>query len=173
MSNDKSMTLWEIDAAIAEALENLCDEDGVVNEEAEKRLEELEMARPQKLEACALFVKNRRALASAIREEEKALADRRRRYENDAERVEALLSRSLDGERFETPKVAIKWRRSQAVEVDDGVEWYWSDDDASRFIVYRHDINKKALKEALKAGEEVLGARLVDRQNMIIEGVQK
>lgn len=173
MSNeDKSMTLWQIDAGIAEALESICDEDGVVDEEAEKRLEALEIARPLKLENCALFIKNRRAMAKAIRAEELALADRRRRYEADAERVEGILAHSLAGERFETSKVLVRWRSSQTVEVDEGAEWSWTDDDASRFIVYEHRIDKQKLKKALKAGEEIYGARLVDHQNMSIEGVQ-
>ena len=166
MSNEKGLSLWMIDAGIEQALEALCDEDGVIDEEVEARLAELELARPQKIENCALFVKNRRALAAAIREEEKTLAERRRKYEADAERVEGILERSLGGERFETARVAVTWRTSQAVEIDDGAEIGWSDADAMRFLVYSHRINKDAVKKALKSGEAVPGARMVERLNM-------
>lgn len=169
---DKGMTLWQIDAGIEEALESLCDEDGVIDEEVEARLAELEMERPKKLENCALFVKNRRAMAAAIRAEEVALAERRHRYEADAERVERILARSLNGERFETPKVSIMWRRSQVVEIDEGAENTWDLYTAAACLIYSKKVDKQAVKEALRAGEEVPGARLVDKLNMRIEGVK-
>lgn len=173
MASDKEgLTLWQIDAGIAAALEDLCDEDGVINEEAEKRLADLEMERPRKIENCALFIKNRRAMAAAIRAEEMSLADRRHRYEADAERVERLLERSLAGERFETSKVCIRWRKSQAVEIDLGAEMGWSGEDVYRFIKYTSRIDKDAVKKALKAGEDVPGARIVTKNNMTIEGVR-
>jgi len=173
MSKDNNMTLWEIDQSIAYLLDNLCDEDGVADEEALAKLQELELAQPVKREACALFIKNRRAMASAVRAEEMALAVRRHRYEKDAERVERILAQSLNGERFETPKVCVKWRKSQAVEIADGVDMFWGDELVDRFCVFSHRIDKQAVAEALKRGEEVPGAQLVERNNMIIEGVRK
>lgn len=167
-------TLYQIDGRIAAALENLADEDGVINEEAAAELEQLEeVDRPLKIEACALFVKDRRAMAAAIRAEEVALAARRRRYEADAERVEKILAASLNGERFETPRALITWRRSRAVELEDGAETRWDDDQISRFLVFSHRINKQAVADAINHGEDVPGAAIVERQNMSIEGVAK
>lgn len=168
---EEKMTLYQIDSEIAAILDEITDEDGVINEEAEKRLAELDEARPVKVENCALFIKNRRAMASAIRHEENALAARRKRYEADAERVERILANSLKGERYESPRVLISWRTSQAVEVTEGAEMYWDDDTCSRYLVYTHRVDKKALAEALKKGEEIEGATLVTRNNMRIEGV--
>lgn len=171
---EKVSTLYQIDARIAQALDNLADEDGVINEEALAELERLENEdRPRKIEACVLYIKNQRSLAAAIRFEELKLADRRRRCEAAAERVEKMVAASLNGERFETPRALVSWRASHAVEIEDGAESLWDDDQISRFLVFSHGINKKAVGEALKAGEEVPGAVIVERNNMRIEGVAK
>lgn len=165
------MTLYEIDARIAQALEELNDEDGVINEEAEALLKKLEEEdRPAKIENCVLFIKNKRAQAAAIREEEIRLAARRHRFEKQAENVENMLAASLNGERFETARAVVTWRKSRAVEVDPGAEGEWDDDQISRFLVFSHRIDKKALAEAVKAGEEVQGVRIVERENIQVEG---
>lgn len=169
MSNERGMSLWQIDRNLEALFEALCD--GEATAEDLEKYEEFQAAQPAKREACALFIKNRRAMANAIREEEKALAERRRRYEADADRIEQVLATSLKGERFETPKVLVKWRKSQAVEIADGVDMFWGDELVDRFCVFSHRIDKKAVTEALKRGEEVPGAQLVERNNMIIEGV--
>lgn len=167
------MTLYEIDGRIAQALEELADADGVINEDAAAELERLEEEdRPLKIENCLLFIKNRRAQAAAIRREEIALAARRRRYEEDAERVEKMVAQSLNGERFETPRALVTWRTSRALEVEPGAEMEWDDDQVSRFLIFSHRVDKKAVSAAVKAGEEVHGARIVERNNMQIEGVQ-
>lgn len=166
MSN--TTPLWEIDVKIAGLLDQLVDEDGVINEEAAAQLEEMEEARPVKIEACLLYVKNMRAMAEQIRKEEQALADRRRQYEAAADRTEEYVGRHLNGERFETPKVLATWRRSTAVEVDDGAEDKWSFEQSSRFLSYSWKVDKKAVKKALADGEEIPGARIVERNNMTV-----
>ena len=167
------MTLYEIDGRIAQALDALMDEDGVINEEAEAELARLEEEdRPLKLENCVLFIKNRRAQAAAIRQEEITLAARRRKYEEDADRVEKMVAESLHGERFETPRALVTWRTSRALEVDAGAEMEWDDDQVSRFLVFSHRIDKKAVSAAVKAGEDVPGAHMVERSNIQIEGAK-
>lgn len=160
--------LWRIDARIQALLDELYDEDGVVNDDAEAELDELEEARPVKIEACLLWVKNQRAMAEQIRKEELALAERRRRYEASADWTEKYVARHLAGERFETPKVAVTWRKSKAVEVDDGAEDMWTYDLSTRFLSYTYKVNKAELKKALAAGEEIPGARIVERDNMTV-----
>ena len=70
------MTLYEINAAL-EAFESEVDEDTgeILNYD---KLAELNMAKDEKRENIALYIKNLTAEAKAIREEEKALAERRR-----------------------------------------------------------------------------------------------
>ena len=51
------MKFYEIDAQIEAALEQLVDEDGVINEEAEAALDALEAANEQKTESILLAIK--------------------------------------------------------------------------------------------------------------------
>lgn len=160
--------LWRIDARIQALLDELYDEDGVVNDDAEAELDELEEARPVKIEACLLWVKNQRAMAEQIRKEELALAERRRRYEASADWTEKYVARHLAGERFETPKVLATFRKSKAVELDEGAEEHWTREQFDHFCQWTYKVAKAELKKALEAGEEVPGARIVERQNMTV-----
>ena len=160
------MTLYEIDAQLEEMLEQVDPETGELLCDMEQ-LEALSLERDRKLENLALYVKNRDAEAKAIREEEKALADRRRGLERKAERARDFLARMLAGEKFTTPKVAVSWRKSEAVEI--GMSFF-STDANERFLRYKEpDPDKAAIKAALKAGEEITGAELVTNLNMTIK----
>ena len=162
------MRLYEIDQALEAALEAAFDPDTgeILDEEAMQTVTELEMAREDKLEGIALWIKDMDAEASAIREEEKKLAARRRAIENKEERVKGYLNYALAGEKFKTPRVAVSYRTSEAVELAEGFEPMtlppscWT-------VEYKLD--KRALKDHLKAGETFEGAELVKRTNLIIK----
>lgn len=160
------MTLYEIDAQLEALLEQVDPETGELLCDMDQ-LEALSLERDRKLENLALYIKNRDAEAKAIREEEKALADRRRSLERKAERARDFLARMLAGEKFTTPKVAVSWRKSEAVEI--GMSFF-STDANERFLRYKEpDPDKAAIKAALKAGEEITGAELVTNLNMTIK----
>lgn len=160
------MTLYEIDAQLEEMLEQVDPETGELLCDMEQ-LEALSLERDRKLENLALYVKNRDAEAKAIREEEKALADRRRGLERKAERARDFLATLLAGEKFTTSKVAVSWRKSEAVEI--GMSFF-STDANERFLRYKDpEPDKAAIKAAIKAGEEITGAELVANLNMTIK----
>lgn len=109
-------SLYELNAKLA-VYEMEFDEDGCwVNED---ELDELKMEREEKIENICLWAKNLRAEASAIKSEEKALADRRKAKENKADHLEDYVALNLDGAKFETPRVKILWRKSESVEILD------------------------------------------------------
>ena len=102
----------------------------------------------------------------AIREEEKALASARRAAETKADSLQRYLDRILDGNKFSTPKVAISYRKSKAVQI--------ADEDAfikagAYLILQEPKIDKKAISEALKNGTVIAGAELVERNNIQIK----
>ena len=158
------MRLYDINAAIMDLLEQVDEETGELTCDLEQ-LEALSMAREEKLENLALYVKNTEAEAKAIREEEKALAERRRSLENRSERARTFLEDQLGGEKFQTARVAISYRRSEAVELAPSfMEWAREQD---RFLRYKDpEADKTAIKAALKAGEEIPGATLETRVSM-------
>ena len=100
------MKLYEIDRKIAEIFENMTvDEvtgEAILDAEA---LAELQLARQDKLEGAALWCKDLDAMAKAIREEEKKLADRRQAMESKSERIKRWLAEALNGEKLETARV--------------------------------------------------------------------
>ena len=162
------MKLYEINGELERLIDTETGE--IANSEA---FEQLSMERETKLENIALWIKNLDSDATAIRAEEKALATRRQAMENRAESLEVYLARMLgDGEKFETPRVKLSWRKSSAVAI------LIPEADFVRYAQGKRDellnyseptINKKAITDAIKAGEEIIGAALVEHQNLQIK----
>ena len=119
----------------------------------------------KKLENIALYYKNTMAEAKAVAEEAKNLAVRARVLERKAESLKSLLDYGLKGEKFETSKVKVSYRKSTAVVVHDfdelPVEF------SKKVETWVPD--KEALKEALKEGKEVSGRHLEVRNNIQIK----
>ena len=163
------MTLYEIDHAIAEAFEAAIDpETGeITDSDAWAELESLQMARETKLEGIGCWIKDLLAEASAIKTEEEALKKRRQSSEKKAESLKGYLAWTLEGQNFKTPKVAVSWRKSRAVEIDEAVFWK---NPAECFVRYgKPTADKKAITAALKDGGIVPGAALVEKVSMTIK----
>lgn len=160
------MKLFEINAALEELLNQQDPETGELTCDLDQ-LDALMMERDEKLEGLALYCKNADAEAKAIREEEKALAERRRSLENKAERAKGFLAEQLAGEKFSTPKVAVSYRKSEQVEVSMA---FFTEESNNRFLRFKDpEADKTAIKNALKAGETVPGAEIVSKTNMILK----
>lgn len=151
------------------------DDNGCINEDAiakamsitnEKAM--LEMERDEFYEGIALSIKNLDADAKAIREEEKALAERRKALEKKAENRRVFLEGILAGEKFKTSKVAISYRKSTAVKLDEGfTEWATEN---KQYLRYKEpEVDKAALTVALKNGIEIPYASLEEHMNMSIK----
>jgi hypothetical protein len=152
------MTLYDIDERILELIDPETGE--VANAE---EFDRLQMERTAKLEAVALAYKNYAAEAAALAEQEKAFGERKRKATAKADYYKMLLDRGTAGEKFSTPLVEISYRKSTEVVVDDL--------SAVPFIYTTHEIkpDKVAIKDALKRGETILGARLAEKLNIQIK----
>ena len=155
--------LYEINADLDALLDSIDTETGEIDGDA---LTALTMERQEKLEGMALKLKNLAAEAEMIKAEEKNLADRRKAVERNRDSLKAYLMRSLDGETLKTAKVAISYRTSKSVEIDEDKFFEFAD---FRYLRQTTEINKEAIKAALAAGEEVPGAALVEKQNMVLK----
>jgi len=163
------MKFYEIDAEIQKWTDLLVDEDGVINEEAEEALQSLEAADEAKTEGVLLAIKGMTAEAEAIRNEEKQLADRRHQLEKKADGLKAFIQTRLAGEKFKTPRVAVSYRKTTSVEVEDGVWMFWPVNVQDECTKVNVTVDKPALKKLLTAGNEIQGARLVEGQSMTIK----
>ena len=160
-------SLYEIDQAVLSVLDT-----GLVFDEEtgevlfdEDNFAQLEGERNAKLEAVAIYVKSLDAEAAAMKAEESALRKRREVRERKAERLRKYVADSMTlfgDSKLETPRVALSFRKSEAVEITDA--------NALRpdFWKYTAAVDKSAIKKAIKAGEIVEGAEVVTRQNLQI-----
>jgi len=158
------MNIYEIDNAMFSLID---EETGEIKDY--EAFEELQMQREEKIENTALWYKNLVAESKAIREEEKALAERRKSLENKAENLKNFINRTLDGNKFSTSKVAISYRKSTAVEVDDEFIDYAMKNNNDLLTFKRPEPNKTVIKGMLQGGFDIPHAELVERNNMSIK----
>lgn len=160
------MKLYEINAAIEAALENAIDQETgeVLDEQLLAAYEQLQIDRGTKVENIGLFIKNIESDAEAIKAEAKALSSRAKGAERKAESLRAYLQWCLNGEKFQTPRLSVSYRRSQKVDAPDVFKL---PEEYRRYLDPEAD--KTKIKDALKAGTEVPGATLIDSVSMIIK----
>lgn len=162
--------LYEIDEAIENCIINGTDpETGEFL--AGDALEALQMEREAKIEGVALFAKDCRAEAAAIKAEMENLKSRYDRLNRNADGAEQWVAYVLGGHKFSTAKVDCAWRKSQVVEVDEDFV-AWADKYALEdYLTIKHTVNanKTAIKKALKDGVDLPHCRLVERNNLTIK----
>lgn len=161
--------LYQIDEKLINAIEYGCDtETGEFLDE--NAINELYMALNDKIEGVALYQKNLDSDIKALDEEIKNLQARKKSKQNRKNSLENYLSNYLiskDINKFETPKVLIKFRKSSSVDIFD------QSIIPKEFIniTTEEKVDKKAIKEWYKTHPDELmnGARIVETQNMQIK----
>ena len=159
------MTSYEIDNEIMNCIDIETGE--VIDTD---KLNELHMERDAKIENVALWIKELKAEAEAIKNEKQALAERQRVAENKAESLKNWLAYALNGEKFKTAKCSISYRNSESVEVtEEGLEALMRDHED--LLTYKTpEPNKKAIKDAIKNdGLTVAGVQLLQKTSTIIK----
>lgn len=154
------MRLYDISQQIEALLDASVDRDtGEINEAALAELESLEEQRATKALAVAAYLVGQRLEADAIKAQAKRLAERAAVHARHADRLERYLEANLSvGEKLSDARVAISWRKSRAVEIDcDPTEL------PEDYCRIRCEPDKASIRAALEAGENIDGARLVER----------
>lgn len=162
------MTLYEIDAGIQELLSEVDPETGELITDYEA-LDALLMERETKIENIVLFIKNLSSDVRELKAEEAALAERRKKTEKKAERLREYVSHALGGEKFQTPRCCVSFRRSTALELGEGFT-EWAKEHADTLLRYKEpEPDKAAIKAALVGGAEIPDAKLVQNTTMTIK----
>ena len=157
------MTLFEINDAILNFEYEIDEETGeILNAEA---LDELNIAKEEKIENVGLWIKNLEAEAAAVKAEKDNMAARQKRLEKKAESLRGYLTYALQGEKFSTPRVAMSFRKSESVHI---TEEYLIPDEFMNIKITKTP-DKTELKKALKEGKDILGAELITKQNLQIK----
>jgi hypothetical protein len=130
---------------------------------------ELQLSLSDKLDNAAYVIDELLNGAAGLKAEAKRLNERARHYENNAEKLKALMAFALteSGEpKLKTDKHTFSFRKSEQVEIDELVT---PDDFDRRYIRIKREFDKTKIKKALKDGEEIEGAALVEKQNFQIK----
>lgn len=126
--------------------------------------EKIQLERDEKIENIALWVKNLKADAEALKAEKLAFADRQKAAEKKIESLRKLISDALGGQPLETSRVKLSFRKSTEVQIDD------IDELPDEFLRYKEpEPDKAAIKAAINEGKEVAGAKLVSKINLQIK----
>ncbi len=159
------MNLYEINQELIDTWELCVDEEtGEINDELFAQFEALKIERDEKIENIALWIKNLRAESAAIKEEAKNLTGRAKTAENKADRLEKYIGNALAGEKFNTSRVAISWRKSTSVECEDMSVVPFE------YLRYKEpELDKVKVRDVLKTGGSVAGCYLQERQSMSIK----
>lgn len=157
------MNLYEIKQSIQEAIDKCIDmETGeIINPELLDNLnEQLNIKR----ENIALYIKNLVADSKAIDEEIKNLTARKRSINNKVDWLKSYLANDLQGNKFETPKVVVSFRKSKAIDIASNAN---IPDDY--LIPQEPKVDKIGLKKAIQSGEVISGVSIVEKSNISIK----
>lgn len=145
-------SLYQIDQAILACVDA---ESGEVTDL--DKLMELQMERGQKIENIALYIKNLRVEAEGIKAEAEVLTQRLKAKQAKIDSLTAYLADTLNGEKYETARTAISFRRSERVQIE---EWALVPPEytTSKTTV---TTDKTKLKAAIKGGAKIDGCSIV------------
>lgn len=164
------MTLYEIDQELRQLLEavQIDEETGEILDGFDpEKVEELNILRDKKLEGVALFVKELSYEEEALKAEAKKLTERAKSKHNKAQSLVNYLSMSLlnnNQTKYETNKVALSFRKSEAVETDETLV-------PKKYFKKKIELalDKAGIKKLLKAGKKIRGCLLIEKQNLQIK----
>lgn len=173
------MNLYQIHQSIEDLLDKGFDyecidmETGeILEEKAKERLVSLALDETTKIENTALYIKNLSALIDDIREEEKALASRRKAKERKQEWLKDYISGYMletDKVKFETAKCALSFRKSEVLDIlNEDILYAYAE--GKDLLKYKDpELDKAGIKKLIKNGENVPGAKITEKQNLQIK----
>ena len=159
--------LHEIPAALAGMLD-LIQVDEETGEIEPATLESVQIASEEKIIATAMYIRRLDALNKATKE---TIQDLQERVSADSKRIEALkwlMTKAMDSLQYtevKSPEVTLRFRKSSSVEITD------SESLPEQFLRTKTVVepDRAAIKNALKAGEKIQGAQLVESRNLQIK----
>ena len=127
-----------------------------------ERLEQLQIDKHEKLRNIAFVAINASADIEAYKAQEKRFKAKRTAAEKTLQWAKETLARELAGQKMKEAEFTISYRTSEAVEIDEGA------DISPEFLKMKAEIDKTAIKQALKEGAVIDGCHLVQKQNIQI-----
>ena len=161
------MNLYEINKDLQLLILSSVDEDGVIDDDFESDIDELALAKEEKLLNCAKYIKNETAFIAMLKEEEKSLSERRKSIEKRVESIKKyVLSNMEAGEKVKDAQAQIGTRKSEAIEI---INETLIPKDLCNHVPESWRVDKTAIKQAIKSGKEIEGAKVVYRLNLTVK----
>lgn len=160
--------LYDIDAAILECVDM---ETGEIFDP--EKLDALQMERNQKLEGVALWVKDLKAEAAAVKEEADKLNARKKAIDNKVDSLKQWLLYALGGEKLKTARCNVYQTHNQKLNVPDEpglISFLQTLNEPEKFLRFKEpELKKDDIKKALKDGYEIPGAALEETEGLVIK----
>lgn len=157
------MSLYQIDQELQALMETIDPETGEWTGDPEA-WERLNLERERKLENTALYIKDLRAEAAAIKGEIETFQRRLKTLQNKEAWLLENLRRSLDGQNFETTRCQLRFKKNpESVRLTDEDEaMRWAIEYAPDCLRYKPStLSLSDLKAEIKKGAVIPGAELV------------
>jgi len=159
------MNLYQIAELEREIEKIIIDNDGEVDEDLLKELVEAQTQSIEKVENTCKYIRHLELLQDKCRDEENRIKGIRKAAENRVNSIKKYLTPYVfKHKKIEAGTFKMSIRKSQSVVLAD-------DFNDARFItlVQETKVNKNDIKKAIKNGEEVKGAILMDHENLQIK----
>ena len=138
-----------------------------------EKLDALQMERERKLEGVALWIKDMKAEAAAVKEEADKLTARKKALENKMEGLKNWLLFALGGEKLKTPRCNVYQTHNQRVAVADEaklISFLQTLEEPEKFLRFKDpELKRDEIKKALKDGTIIPGAELEETESVVIK----
>ena len=138
-----------------------------------EKLDALQMERERKLEGVALWIKDLKAEATAVKEEADKLTARKKALDNKIEGLKTWLLMALDGEKLKTPRCNVYQTHNQRVAVADEpalIQFLQTLEEPEKFLRFKDpELKRDEIKKALKDGTIIPGAELEETESVVIK----
>ena len=137
------------------------------------RLDALQMEREAKLEGVALWVKDLKAEAEAVKAEADKLTARKKALDNKIDSIKTWLAAALNGEKLKTARCNVYQTHNTKLNVQDEaglVKFLQTLEAPDRFLRFKDpELKKDEIKTALKDGFVIPGAALEVSESVVIK----
>lgn len=157
------MTIYDIDKEIFSLVDT---ETGEIKDY--EAFEQLQLDRDLKIENIALWIKDLLGDAEKIKAEKEKLYAREKACKNKAEGLKKLLDYALQGQAFKSDKAVISYRKSTKCVISDENEFIKNHPEYVNRVT-EEKIVLSEITKAIKAGETVTGAQLVESNNIQVK----
>lgn len=160
------MRLYDIDVNLRALWNKIAEQEGEITEEDMQMLNELEIAKNDKLEGYGVIIREMKSEIDECDTEMKRIKEIADRKKNAMERLKKSLQEFMIGneiDKFESVKVKLSFRKSQSLEIEEDAI---IPEDLMRI---KKEPDKTAIKEFIVNGGELQGVHLLDKKNIQIK----